>query len=109
MRFNDCSDDEESYSGYGSAHTLEKAVRDPMNAANDVERPRLVARTSRQRLPQRPSLVRGRPPNTLTPTSRTRTRMAWGQRTRHDNTRAPSGLTWELRGYVDIPSIHPSS
>lgn len=34
MRFNDCSDDGESYSGYGSAHTLEKAVRDPMNAAN---------------------------------------------------------------------------
>ncbi len=34
MRFNDCSDDEESYSGYGSVHTLEKAVRDPMNAAN---------------------------------------------------------------------------
>ncbi|TGJ78535.1 hypothetical protein E0Z10_g10231 [Xylaria hypoxylon] len=34
MRFNDCSDDEELYSGYGSAYTLEKAVRDPMNAAN---------------------------------------------------------------------------
>ncbi|GAW25600.1 hypothetical protein SAMD00023353_0902680 [Rosellinia necatrix] len=34
MRFNDRSDNEESYSGYGSAHTLEKAVRDPMNAAN---------------------------------------------------------------------------
>ncbi|CAJ2500976.1 Uu.00g038290.m01.CDS01 [Anthostomella pinea] len=34
MRFNDCSDEEESYYSYGSAHTLEKAVCDPMNAAD---------------------------------------------------------------------------